>query len=309
MRRLLWPIASLFLTGASGPPQERIVEPPALVAVRVNGVEAQLRIDPAAPAMPLLDRSLAERAKLKLTGSWGISIGYAVGSTSVMTRTQSVPFDFGDGAHKRRVGWATRSFGSVADGSIGPEALPERVIRFRLGPSRPGERTASFPMERDGALLGMFGNFSATFAQLDVGGEPLRVRFDPYHPRSLATAGAGARLARLYDGVVSGPSVPTEIFFGIQRPVRTLSLRRPFSLGPLVLTEVGLRTADYGRSTRIPEANAPPEPADPDEVVVTARDKKRDARRDTISLGADYLQRCSSLVFDRPASRILLTCA
>ena len=311
--RMIVPVlALLMLTAAAKHPAERVIDGDAMIDVRIDGAPARLRVDPAAPAMPLINAELAGRAGLKMTGSWGVGIGYAVGGTSVMTRTQVVRADFGDGPAKRRIGWARRPFAAVADGSIGPAGLAEHVIRFQLRPPAPEEQSVAFRMDKDSALFGMFGNFSATYARIEIGGQPMRVRFDPYHPRSLATAGAGARLARLNDGTIFGAAVPTEIFFGIERPVRTLALRRPLELGPLSITRLGIRTADYGNVAGIRDANAAKAPVDPDEaaddIVVTGKRKKHDPRRDIISLGADYLSRCSSIVFDRKADTIRLTC-
>ncbi len=120
---------------------------------------------------------------------------------------------------------------------------------------------------------------------------------------------AAARLAAAHGGTLSGDAVLTEIFFGVERPVRTMTLARPLALGMLSITTLGVRIGDYGRTASIREADAPVEAVDPDEIVVTAKGGKRDMRRDTLSLGADYLKRCSSIVFDKPARQIRLTCA
>lgn len=306
--RWLGPILMLAATGAKAPPRERAITGDGVIPVIVAGKQAHLRVDPAAPAMPLIDRGLAERAGLKMTGSWGIGIGYSIGGTGVMSRTQAVRINLGNGTVKRRVGWTSKPFAAVADGSVGPEAFAEPLVRFQLRPARPGERMASFAMTRDTALLGMFGNFSTTFGTIDVGGQPMRVRFDPYHSRTLATAGAAVRLAALYDGIVSGEAVPTEIFFGIERPVRTLTFRRPLTIGPLTIPVIGVRTNDNGNAASIREAGAMERASDPDEIVVTAKGRKRDLRHDVISLGADYLSRCSSIVFDKAAKQIRLSC-
>ena len=300
--------AMLMVTAAAKSPQERIVTGDALIDVRINGTPARLRINPAAPAMPLITVGTARRAGLKMKGSWGVSIGYSVGATSVMTRMQVVRLDFGGGPAKRRIGWASRAFSTVADGSVGPGGLAEPVIRLQLRAPLPGETSVSFPMDADSALFGLFGNLSATYAGIEVGGEPMRVRFDPYHPRSLVTAGAGARLARLNDGTISDAAVPTEIFFGINRPVRTLNLRRPLQLGPLSIARLGIRSADYGSVVGIPEADAAAPSSDPDEIVVIGKGRKRDFRHDVLSLGADYLSRCSSIIFYRHTRSIRLTC-
>lgn len=305
MRRML-AVVAVLLMGAKAPPDERVVSGDALLRTQVGGVPATLRVDPAAPAMPLFDQAFAERARLKLRGKWGISIGYAVGPVSVMTRTQVVPLDLGAGRDKRRIGWSSRPFAAAAEGSVGPDALPEPVVRFQLHAARPGERTVALPMFHEDGPLGLFGNFTPTFATIEVGGAPMRVRLDPWHPRTLATAGAAVRLARAFDGTVSGEPRATEIFFGVERPVRDLTLRRPLTIGPLGITALGLRVADMGSAASIREAGAPA--PDPDEVVVTAKGRKRDPRRNTVSLGADYLGRCSSIVFDKPAKVIRLSC-
>jgi hypothetical protein len=300
--------AAMLLVGAAQPAQERVVTGDGVVEGRIAGLPARTRIDPAAPAMPLIDLTLAERAGLKLTGRWGISIGYRVGAVGVMTRTQVVETDLGTGPGKRRVGWASRPFAPGVDVSVGPGALPEPIVRFQLHAPRPGETTTIFKAIHDTGPFGLFGDFSATFARIDVGGAPMRLRFDPYHPRTLATAGAAVRLAQAYDGTLSGEARPTEIFFGVERPVRDLTLRHAFALGALSIDRLGARTADFGTTGAIRDGDAPVAAADPDEIVVTAKGKKRDMRRDTLSLGADQLRHCSSIVFDKKAQVIRLTC-
>ncbi|MDY0959037.1 hypothetical protein SOM26_10110 [Sphingomonas sp. CFBP8993] len=298
-----------LLLGAARVPVEYVVQGDALLPVRLNGRTATLRIDPAAPAMPLIHAELAERGGLKMTGPFGVSIGYAVRPVPVTARTPVVRIDFDNRTVKRRVGWTSRPFAMVADGSTGPEAMFEPIVRFQFHASVAGERTLSLPMDRDSGPLGMFGNFGTTYARIQVGGEPMRVRFDPYHARSLVTAAAGARIAAVHGVEISGRAVPTEIFFGVERPVRTLTLHQPMQLGTLSIATLGLRAADDGSVRGIRDEEEHPVHVDPDEVVVTAKGKKHDPRRDTLSLGQDYLSRCSSLVFDRDAGVIRLTCA
>jgi hypothetical protein len=152
----------------------------------------------------------------------------------------------------------------------------------------------------------VFGRLSGEFAQIIIGGQPVRIRFDPYHPRTTVTANAASLIAEAQRGTLTGSAEPVEIAFGIARPVRTMTLATPLAVGPLLLSTIGVRTSDVGSAAAIPEADAAP--PDPDEIVVTAKGK-RDPKRDRLTLGADLLDRCSAIVFDKPAKQISLTCA
>ena len=183
----------------------------------------------------------------------------------------------------------------------GPAACPQQVVRFVLAPRPlPGERTVALPMADEG---GLFGGWGRQLCRDRPWRTPLRIRFNPHHPRTFATAGAGVRLAAANDARIGGEVESPEIAFGIARPVRTLHLGTPLQVGPLTITRLGVRTADFGSAASIRE-----EDGDPDEIVVTAR-ARRDHRRDRIAIGADLLARCSSLVFDKRAREIRLTCA
>ena len=287
-------------TGATAQPPERVVSGDGIVAVTVNGAPARVRIDPAAPALPILLEPFATTQARLRAGPFAFA--YLVGPEHVPGRSAVGRIAIGEGGRprKRRIGWAERPYAQGADGVIGPGGLPEDVVRFVLRPAVPGERTIALPLEDEG---GLFGGWGGSYAILQVGGEPMRVRFNPHEPRTLATAGAAVRLANAHDGMVSGETAPAHIAFGISRPVRTMRLGRPLAVGPLALSELGVRTADFGNASGIPE-----EGADPDEVVVTG-DRGRNRNRDRLSIGADLLSRCSAIVFDKRARQVRLTCA
>lgn len=292
-------LAALALAGAADPPEELVVGGDGIVTAIVNGVPGRLRIDPAVPALPLLTAAWAERAQLR---AGPFAFAYMVGPEQVRGRSAVTQIAIGEGAEprRRRVGWTERPFTAAADGVAGPGGLPQQIVRFVLGPPRPGERTVALTMADEG---GLFGGWGHSYAIIDLGGAPLRIRFDPHHPRTLATAGAGVRLAAANEARIGGEVEPVEIAFGISRPVRTLHLGRPLQIGPFAITQLGVRTSDFGNASSIRE-----EGGDPDEIVVTA-DRRRNNDRDRISIGADLLARCSSLVFDKPARQIRLTCA
>lgn len=309
-RRTMTATMALLLVGAAPAPRERVVTGDGIIEVRLNGELIRLRIDPAAPSMPLVSDAIAMQRGFRMGRKLGIGFGFNVGPTMVMSQTQVVRIDYGGKPEKQRIGWTQRPFAAAADGSIGPGGLPEPVVRFALRPVQAGERTVTMRLEKLGFPMTLFGGgWVAAIGLVDVGGAPMRVRFDPHHARTLATAGAAVRLAQVYDGMLSGEGRATEIFFGVERPVRDLTLRRPFLLGALVIDRLGARTGDFGSTGAIRDGDVAAPATDPDEIVVTAKGKKRDMRRDTISLGADQLRHCSSIVFDRSAGLVHLTCA
>jgi len=60
---LLLALVSTAAAGQPRPPQERVVSGDGIVTVNVNGAPGRLRIDPAAPALPILTTPYAARAR------------------------------------------------------------------------------------------------------------------------------------------------------------------------------------------------------------------------------------------------------
>lgn len=292
-------LAAMSAMPALGQTSELVVSGDGIVPVTVNGVPGRVRIDPAVPALGMLNMDYAARARLR---AGPFAFGYLVGPRQVNGLSAVTRIGVGDGARprKRRVGWTERPYLADADGVIGPGGLPQQVIRFVLRPSVPGERTVALPMVNEGGLLGGWGG---AYALIDVGRQPMRIRFNPHQPLTLATAGAAVRIAAAHDGRLGGDTSEVEIAFGIARPVRTLRLATPLPIGPLAISELGVRTADFGNASAIRE-----EGGDPDEIIVTG-ERRRDPRRDRLSLGADALARCSSITFDKRARQVRLSCA
>lgn len=299
MRRTMTAMTALLLIGAASVPHDYVVPADGVVAARLNGVPLRLRIDPGSTAMPLVTDDIAARAQVK-SGMFGTL--YGVGPVHIAGRTGVATLDLAGTILKRRVSFAPRAYAEGFDGVMGPGGLEAPVVRFALRAPIAGERSVALPMVDQGGLMA---GWAERFALIEVGGQPLRIRFDPHHPRTLATAGAAVRLAAAYDGTMSGIAGRQEIAFGVERPIRTLTLARALGIGPLSLQTLGVRTADNGHASGIAEAGAK---VDPNEIVVTAKGK-HDPNRDRLSLGADTLARCSSIVFDKPARVIRLTCA
>lgn len=288
------------LTASAPPPSERVIAPDGREMVTINGVARSVRIDPGAPAMPLITQEFANAASMK-PGMFGFAMDFGP-KVTITGGTAVARVAFGGGEPvKRRIGFTEKPFAAGFAGVFGPGSLPEPVIRFRLRDAAPGERTATFPMVDQGDL---FGGWAERFAVILVEGQPMRVRFDPHHPHTLANAGAAVRLARAYGGTLSGTTSPTEIAFGVERPIRAMTLATPFAVGPLTIGTLGVRTVDHGNTDTIADAD---QHADPNEVVVTGKGK-HDIKRDRLAIGADQLARCSSIVFDKPAKQVRLSC-
>lgn len=284
-------LGTSIVLAADKAPIEYVIHGQALVPIRVGGQPARLRVSPWAPAAPTLNPDFARAIGLH-NGLIGFSV--KVGNVKVKGQTSVTRLDFGKVSFRKRVVWFERPYARGADLAVGPGGLPVDIVRFELRPQGVGERTVSLPMVEK--------MFQPTYAQITVGRRDMTVLFDPLHERSLATAGAGQSLAEALGGTLTGEAGRAEIAFGIDRPVRTLQLAKPFAVGPLRFDSVTVRISDNGSTAGIKDADA-----DPDEIVVTAKD--RSTRRDVLIVGNDQLQHCSSIVFDKPAKLIRLTCA
>ena len=301
-------LAERFLAKAGKPAAERegerVVSGDALVAVTVNGRPLHLHVEPGGPGLMLLAPAVREELGLRMSGFLGFGVCYRVGGERACGGTHVAKVGWGaEKPEKRRIGWMNRDYRPPADGTVGPAGLPERVIRFALRPPRAGEQTVTLPMHGG---TGLFGGWFAIDGVMNSGGTPIHVSFDPYRPHSLATASAAVALAASQQGTMTAETGRQEILFGIERPYRMMKLGRPLVLGGLSLDRIGVRVTEGNIAGRIAEEGAAPEKADPDEVVVTAKVKK--PRPGSLIFGADALARCSSIVFDKRAREIRLTC-
>lgn len=283
--------AVLLLVGAAKPVQPLIVRGDGLMNAVVGGKAARIRITPWAPAAPTLNPEFAEAIGLK-GGLFGFAV--KVGPVRVSGKTSVTRLDFGTMTFRRRVVWFDRRYEVPGDGAMGPGGLPAALIRFELRPAQAGERTATLPLVQR--------LFQPTYTRVMVAGREVSILFDPQHPRTLATAGAGSAIAQAYGGQLAGATGKAEVAFGIERPIRTLNLARPMMIGPLRFDSVAVRIGDSGSVAGIADADA-----DPEEVVVTAKGGAK--RRDVLIIGRDALAPCSTIVFDKSAKQIRLSCA
>ncbi|WP_326523312.1 hypothetical protein [Sphingomonas sp.] len=289
----------LILTIGAAPPAERVIRVGSIVPATVAGLPAQLLVDPGAPSLVMVSGEMAKRAQLR---PGPFAMAWLIGPVRVPGRTAVVRVDLGSGVEKKRIGWTERPYITGVDGAVGPGGLKDDVVRFVLRAAVPGEREHALPLVDGG---GVFGGAVGLFAQVEIDGAPVRIRFDLRRRDTMTSAGTALTLARANAGTLAEARRPAEIAFGVERPVRRMTLGRPLAIGPLSLTQIDVRTTDFGNADGIAgEGTAP----DPEEVVVTAKGQ-RDRSRDRITVGADALERCSSITFDKRTKLVRLRCA
>lgn len=276
----------------AGDAAERTVVAGEPIAATVSGVPARLLLDPAGASIPIMNPDFAARAEFK-AGMFGSRA--LIGPVAVNGRTAVIRFDLGAGEYKRRTGWFDKPVVEGADGLIGPGSVPSPRVRFVLRPAEPGERDTVLP-------LADFG-FAGMGVRVPVGEDSIAVRFTLERDDTLATAGAGAALAAVLGGALSGAVQQVPIRLGVARPVRTLTLATPFVVGPIALRTLSVRTGDFGSTAGVTDADRA---ADPDEIVVTGTKKQQ--RRLTLTIGRAALAGCSSILFDKPGRRVVLHC-
>lgn len=295
MRVRLLCLSALLLTAAADQPTSLTLSGDNTVSVTINGEQVRIKADPAYAGLVTVNPDVVARARLKPSMIGGL---HFVGPVRLAFRSDAAKLDFDFGATKHRVMWPDRPIVSGVDGIAGPNALPWSRLTFVIGPKLEGEQEIDLPLE----VAGPFG-WRGSITKLKLGDQEINVWFSLMLPQSLATAGLGAELARTNGGEMNGTAHPALIRFGIERPVRTMRLSTPLLVGGRPLSELGVRMADFGDASGIPEAGARP---DPDEIVVTA---ERKGKRDySLLLGRDFLSGCSSITYDFPAKLIRLSC-
>jgi hypothetical protein len=260
------------------------------IDVTVNDQSFKLLVDPDIGGSRVLNADTA--AKLGLKGSM-IGGRHMVGPVKLTANSNVLNYDFGDVKDKQRTFWlADRAATDHAAGTIAPAALPYPVVRFQLREAVDGEKLYTLPMADDGKN-----------ATLMVGGNTVAVGFNLLRNETLVTASTGVLIADSYQGAFAGEGVSTMIRYGIKRPTRPLKLEKAIEIGGLPLDQMLVRVSDFGDASQIADSAD----MDQDEIVVTATSKKKP--RYLMTLGRDFLARCSVLTFDAKAKQVQMRCA
>ncbi len=191
------------------------------------------------------------------------------------------------------------------DGSVGPFAIPFDVVKIQLSPSLPAELEHSmiyFGNLNNGSNAGHIDPTFRTTVNFSI---EKRMRYP------LASAATGAAIAAAYGGTLSGESWDEEIAFGIKRPVRLLTLEKPFIIGAFRFTQIAVRVRNGVDAGALGEAiaeQAVDDDSDPAEIIVMGKGKKAKQPIFTFDIGRDVLDACSSITFDKAAKQMRLSC-
>jgi hypothetical protein len=262
-----------------------------IILAELEGRAVRLRVDPASGGI-LLNLSTARRLGISDSGS---PLHALVGPVRVDGRARRGRLAIGGWRGRRPVRWFDRDIVPEADGLIGLNELPYRMTTLHLRPGRPGRRALVFAVEPS-EYYGLV--YRQRFA-----GETLDFVFGLRRPETLATAAAGAHLARHFSGAWLGDAFMAPATFSVVRPLRRMAFATPVAIGDLRLAAMLVRTADFRGGFVLPEDAS----ADPSEIVVTGRQARSRARL-TVALGSDQLSRCSSIQYDNLLGRLTIYC-
>lgn len=298
--------AALFTSGSSlaetGQASELVARPGEVVDATIEGKPVELRVVSGGPDRLLINAASADRLGLKPAMFVGRASLNVAGRREFEGKNRPVDFSVGGVAQKGRALWFPAAPPVAGDGTIGPWGLAQSRVTLVFGADDPSAQRSDFP------LFGSASNGSVTGYREESFGLYAAFDLDDSSKYPVASAAAGAAIAKAYGGQLSGSTWDVEILFGIKRPVRLMTLDRPFKFGPLSFTKIAVRVRDRidaaGRGEDIKDAD---QIEDPSEVVVTAKAKGRPPIF-SLTIPRASMAACSKLSFDKGAKRIELWC-
>lgn len=266
----------------------------ATIAATVNGHPLTLIVDPAASGDLVINPDAARRAKL--SPSTMPITGY-IGPVKVRGSWKKANLKVAGQRTPAIVTWYEQPVTRLADGIVSPGALPFEEVRLLLGPQRPASASFSVPVE-----------FSTDYGLSEVQPLPkaqLLVRYSLSSPDSIATAAAGAVLARRFGGSWAGDVASARMKLGIERPVRTLALTAPWQAGPFQIRDFLVRTRDWRGTQALPTEDDDHAAGD---IVVTGRSPNRQRSFYEFVVGRDRLSGCSSITYSKRRETLDFVC-
>jgi len=299
--------AAMLLTIAALPAAaqdkaELTVRPGEPVAATIEGKPARLLIRSGAVNRLTLEPEYVAQHGIKPAPIMGKAELSVAGRREFRGHNRPLDFAIAGVAAKARAFWFEGAPASPADGAIGPMGVPQPRVTFVLAAAGAGETVSRAPLLGNQNSSSMSGYREASFGML------LTFDMDSAERFPVATAAAGAAIAKAYGGTLSGASWDVDILMGVHRPVRLMTLARPLVIGPMRFDRIAVRVRDRiddgGRGEAIPEAGAVD---DPDEIVVQGR-RKGAAPGFGMTIPRAGLAGCSRLTFDKAAKVVEMLC-
>ncbi|MBW8882143.1 MAG: hypothetical protein JF615_12210 [Asticcacaulis sp.] len=286
-------VPALLLIGARKPPPPSgdlaldTADP--VIAVEIQRVPMRLRVD--------LDRQdsieLNPAAAARLAVPWYKGDPLEVGRVRLPNQVAGVLLKVGRRTVPAEVSQHGRDCCAGVDGVIGPDLLPFATVRWRNVPAPAPTAEIVLPLEAS--------ETTGLSAASDAGN--VRLRFALGAPETIATAAAGATLARLWGGRWNGPERRVTLVFGITRPARPMAFSRPGKLAGFAVDQLLVRLSDFGGDAKLPA-----DPAQAGEFVIAHR-LERQSAWPAVTIGADRLSRCAEIVYSAVPRSLTLRCA
>jgi hypothetical protein len=280
-------------------PDELVLSGQNIIDVELEGKPIKLEVRPDGAGIVTVNPAVAAEQQFK-PGMFGVRV--AVGKELVNGSTAVHRINFGLEPQKQRIMWTDHLSSTIADGVISPASLPYKRVVFQMNAAVAGEKIYRFPLDNFG-FLGR-GGIGTTVKTLD---EKIQVIFSLVRTENMVSAPSGNWFAENFEGAFTGAPKSTLVFYGIERPTRAMTLKQPFLISDLSVSEIAVRVSDYGDATGIIDAAAPALAGDSEEIVVTGkRDKDVNLR---LSVGRGVLGKCSTLTYDLDKREIRMSCA
>lgn len=227
------------------------------------------------------------------------------GRREIKGKNRPVGYSIGSSKENARAFWFAEVPQPKYDGAIGPFAMPFDVVTVRMAPLQAGEKIHNMIYFGDANNGSNAGHIDPTFHTAVSFAVEKRMRYP------LASAATGAAIAAAYGGTLSGETWDEAIAFGVKRPVRLLTLEKPFVIGQFSFTKIAVRVRGSidagGAGEAIAEAPSASD-RDPAEIVVIGAGKKPRIPVFSFDIDRNVLDACSTISFDKPAKQIRLSC-
>jgi hypothetical protein len=200
------------------------VAPVALIDATINNRPVRLEVDPTMPQMLAISTTAAERLRVRRIPFAQARV-LVDGGSSMDGRIARPNIRFGERSARAFSGIFPVPASAHGDGVIGPGALPYDIVTLRLGPDAPNTRDIVMPLE----------NPNIWFARADVGGQSVRLGFDPAHEATTLNRPAVRAFDRAGLITANGELVERPLSLGLRslmQPVTTELTVHGISLGP-----------------------------------------------------------------------------